>query len=381
MLMEEFKSGNWLKRNGYKSFEPTFINHTWQWREPRINRLLEQAAIALTKLSSVTGISDEESDRFIYMHQLKEADASSRIEGTVTNMAEVLQPKELLLLEKKREDWQEVRNYIKALNQAIADLKTLPLSNRLILKAHETLLQGVRGSYRAPGEFRASQNWIGGSSLQDASFIPPHHTGINDYMGDLEKFFHNDKIDVPHLIKIAIAHYQFETIHPFLDGNGRIGRLIIPIYLIEKDLLRKSCFYLSVFFERNRDQYYAKLMAVRLQNDMIGWILFFLSGVIDIAERAVIILKKIMDIKDSVEKKIKENGGKQIGSMLKIIDCFYKNPFVTIKEIVENTDITYPTANSIVDKFLQFNILTEITGQVRNREFCFSAYYQAFLGD
>ena len=259
MLLEDFKSGVWIQRDHYKSFEPALINQTWVWQNSRINVLLERATKSLSSFDSmIKNTSKEEIDRYIHLHVFKEAEASSRIEGTETSIEEVLKPKESLPLE-KRDDWQEVQNYVEALREAVLN-KSLPLSNRLIRKAHKTLMAGARGDHKQPGDFRQSQNWIGGNNLRDAAFIPPHHLGVEDYMSDLEKFLHNDNIEVPHLIKIAIAHYQFETIHPFLDGNGRIGRLIIPLYLIEKEFLNQPAFYISDFFERHRNDYYDSLM-------------------------------------------------------------------------------------------------------------------------
>ena len=234
MKFETFRAGHWQSRYQYKSFEPVPVNHEWVWEDPSINALLEQATRALGELNAFSLIVPD-IDLFIEMHVVKEAQTSSKIEGTQTGMDEALMPEEQIRPE-KRDDWREVRNYIDAVNSAVAELKHLPLSNRLLKQTHAILMRGVRGEHKQPGEFRASQNWIGGSSLADATFIPPHQAGVPDLMSDLEKFWHNEEIVVPHLVRVAISHYQFETVHPFLDGNGRIGRLLIPLYLISQGL-------------------------------------------------------------------------------------------------------------------------------------------------
>ncbi len=240
MNLRDFKAGTLKQEYQYKSFLPNKINQTFTWDDPQINVLLEDATRALGELNAFTMIVPNV-DIFIQMHITKEANTSSKIEGTKTEMDEVLISKEQIDPE-KRDDWQEVRNYVDAMNYSIKELDNIPLSNRLIKKVHEILLNSVRGKNKLPGEFRKSQNWIGGTSLTSAYFIPPHHNDVDELMSDLEMFMHNEEIFVPHLIKIAIVHYQFETIHPFLDGNGRIGRLMIPLYLVSSGLLKKTIF-------------------------------------------------------------------------------------------------------------------------------------------
>ncbi|MCX8515750.1 MAG: Fic family protein [Alphaproteobacteria bacterium] len=379
MLLENFVAGTWEKRDNYKSFEPKLINHGWTWNHSRINVLLERATRALASFdATINNINAEEVERYIRMHVLKEADASSRIEGTQTDIEDLLQPKESIDPE-KRGDWQEVQNYVRALNEAVADT-SLPLSNRLIRQAHKTLMSNVRGgiSSKRPGDFRTSQNWIG-NSLKDATFIPPHHSYVDDYMSDLEKFLHNNTLEVPHLIKIAIVHYQFETIHPFLDGNGRIGRLIIPLYLIENKILSKPAFYLSDYFEKNRLAYYDALTHVRTKNDMISWIVFFLTGVEQVATKGITTFRKILDLKKATEEKIREKFNTQaIGTLLNVINLFYNDPSITVKAIANQLHITYPTANSAVKDLVDQGILLEITQQARNRAFYYKNYLRLF---
>ena len=264
---EKYSAGHFEKGYGYKFFVPELINKEWSWRTPIINKLLEKAAIKLGELNSFARLVPN-IDLFIQLHVTKEAVVSSRIEGTRTNMDEALLPIEEIRPE-RQDDWLEVKNYIAALNEAILELQNLPLSSRLLRKTHNTLLQSVRGEHQHPGEFRTSQNWIGGASLSDAVFIPPQHHIVNSLMVDLESFLNNDQIEVPALIKIALAHYQFETIHPFLDGNGRIGRLMITLYLVNKGILEKPLLYLSEYFENNKDLYYDNLTRVRTHKNMI----------------------------------------------------------------------------------------------------------------
>jgi Fic family protein len=222
MKLEEFKAGTFKQQYKYKSFSPNPINRNWIWEDPKINTLLSEANLRLGELNAFS-LYVPNIDYFIKMHIAKEASTSSKIEGTKTEISEALMEEKDIHPE-KRDDWREVQNYIEAMNYAIQNLKDIPLSNRLIKECHELLMQGVRGENKTPGEFRKSQNWIGGASLNDAVFIPPEHLEIPDLMSDLEKFFHNNEIEVPEIIRIALVHYQFETIHPFLDGNGKIGR-------------------------------------------------------------------------------------------------------------------------------------------------------------
>lgn len=251
--LDKFLAGHYEEGYGYKYFVPNLINDAWEWKDSLINHLLEKAALRLGELNSFSRLVPN-IDLFIQLHVTKEAVISSRIEGTQTRMDEALLPENEVKIE-RRDDWKEVRNYIKALNEAISCLEKLPISSRLIKTTHRLLLDSVRGEHKLPGEFRNSQNWIGGKSLADAKYIPPTHQLVGELMGDLEKFLNNDQIQLPALLKIAIAHYQFETIHPFLDGNGRIGRLLITLFLVKEGLLEKPLLYLSTFFETPKDLY------------------------------------------------------------------------------------------------------------------------------
>lgn len=372
---ESFVAGQWQPRYQYKSFEPTLVNVEWTWQEPTINTLLEQATRALGELNAFSLIVPD-IDLFIQMHVIKEAQSSSRIEGTQTGIDEALMSEEQIKPE-KRDDWHEVQNYIAAINNAIAEMQELPLSNRLLKHTHATLMQGVRGERKQPGEFRSSQNWIGGSSVSDASFIPPHHEGVPGLMGDLEKFWHNGEIAVPHLIRIAISHYQFETIHPFLDGNGRIGRLLIPLYLISHGQLAKPSLYLSDFFERNRASYYDALMRVRQSNDLIHWVKFFLRGVAETAGKGRDTFGQILALRTEVEQSVLDLG-KRTALARESLNLLYRRPMVSASDLEKALDVTTPTANKMINTLIEKNILVEVTGQQRDRLYVFDRYLKLF---
>lgn len=271
-----------------------------------------------------------------------------------------------------------MQNYTQALNQAINDLKTLPLSSRLLKQTHAILLQSVRGEHKMPGEFRTSQNWIGGHSLADAAFIPPHHQYVNDLMGDLEHFLHNQDIHVPALIRIAIAHYQFETIHPFLDGNGRIGRLLIPLFLVSEGILDKPLLYLSSYFEKNKGLYYDNLMVVREKNDMLQWLKYFLVGIELTASLAVSTLSNIITLKAKLEQDLQANFGRRAASAQLLLNALFIKPATSVDAVQKICDISYKTANELVAQMCKHGILQEITGQTRNRVFILAEYLAIF---
>ena len=375
MNLKDFKSGTLRQEYQYKSFLPEMINHTFTWDDPQINTMLEDATRALGELNAFTMIVPNV-DIFIQMHIAKEANTSSKIEGTKTEMDEVLVAKSQINPE-KRDDWQEVHNYIEAMNHAIKELDSLPISNRLIKNIHAILLNSVRGETKLPGEFRKSQNWIGGASLATAYFIPPHFEQVNELMSDLEKFLHNEEIFVPHLIKIAIAHYQFETIHPFLDGNGRIGRLMITLYLVGNGLLKKPSLYLSDFIEKNKSAYYEALTRVRTDNDLIHWVKFFLEAVISTANSGIDTFQKILSLKQEMDT-IVVGFGKKAHNASKLIEYLYQKPIVSISEIVEPLGIIKPTANSLIKEFEKKGILVEVTGYEINKLFAFEKYLNIY---
>ncbi|WP_027962416.1 Fic family protein [Halomonas halodenitrificans] len=375
MKFETFQAGRWIQQYQYKSFSPVTVSREWSWEDPQINTLLERASRALAELDAFTLIVPDV-DLFIQMHITKEANNSSRIEGTQTEMDEAVLDSSQLAPE-KRDDWQEVQNYVQAINEAVEELERLPLSNRLLKHTHAVLMQGVRGEHKSPGEFRVSQNWIGGSSLADAAFIPPHPDDVPELMGDLELFWHNDNVSVPELIRIAISHYQFETIHPFLDGNGRIGRLLIALYLVGKGLLRKPSLYLSDFFERNRASYYDALTRVRMSNDMVHWVKFFLSAIIETAGKGKTTFAEILELRQEMDH-LAFGYGKRAENVQKLLKHLYKRPAVTASQVSDLLDVTHQTASALLNKMVEDNMLSEITGYQRNRIFVFERYMRLF---
>ena len=376
MKLELFKAGHRIQRYQYKSFEPVRINEEWTWDDPVVSALLERAARSLGELNAFSLIVPDV-DLFIEMHVAKEAQTSSRIEGTQTGMDEILLPEEQIQPE-KRNDWREVLNYIDAINAAIITLDKLPLSNRLIKETHSLLMQGVRGEKKAPGEFRISQNWIGGTGLTDAAFIPPHPDGVPDLMGDLESFWHNGNITTPHLIRAAISHYQFETIHPFLDGNGRIGRLFIPLYLMSNGLLAKPSLYLSDFFERNRGSYYDALTRVRESNDLLHWIKFFLTGIEETAIKGRRVFIEILKLRASAEGKIFMMG-KRSAAAKTLLDKLFRHPIIRVSDVEELLSMSTPSSNALIKAFCEANMLKEMTNRMRKRIFVFEQYLDLFV--
>lgn len=377
MKLEEYKSGEYVKMNDYKAFIPSKINFNWGWDDTKLDKLLAEANRQIGELNAYSLLIPNV-DLYIKMHVKIEANKSSRIEGTRTTVEEDLLDVTDINPE-KRDDWEEVQNYVKATNYGIERIRDgFPVCTRLIREIHEILMQGVRGEYKTPGEFRVSQNWIGGSMPSTAVYVPPPHTEVTECLSDFEKFINNEEIDTPDLIKIAILHYQFESIHPFLDGNGRIGRLLIPLYIQSKGMLEKSCLYISDYIEKNKDTYYDMLTRVRTNNDMIGWIKFFLEAVIETSKTAKEKFRNVVELTMEMDKLIMELPVKPENAK-KVIDLLYDEPVLTRNKMSEITGIKLTTINGIVNALLDKGIITETTGYSRNQIFAFEKYINLFL--
>ncbi len=373
--MKNFQSGRYVQQAHYKSFQPNYINRVWLLDNMELIQLLGQADRELGRLDMYSDYIPN-IDLFIRMHVLKEATQSSKIEGTQTNMEEALLDKEDVALN-RRDDWEEVQNYVAAMNEAIENLQALPFSARLIRETHKTLLQGVRGKHKQPGEFRQSQNWIGGATISDAVFVPPVHTSVDELIGDIEQFVHNDGQYFPELLKIALVHYQFETVHPFLDGNGRVGRLMITLYLVSKGILKQPILYLSDFFERNRMLYYDNLMRAREKNDILQWFKFFLVGVIETAKSGITTFDNILKLQKQVEAQIQTLGSRAANAQ-KVVRYLYQRPLVDAAKVGEVAGISAASAYKLTADLEQFEILKEITGGKRGKSYLFANYLQLF---
>lgn len=375
--LEEYKSGQYVKINDYKAFIPSKINYNWGWDDTKLDKLLAEANRQIGELNAYSLLIPNV-DLYIKMHVKIEANKSSRIEGTRTTVEEDLLDITDINPE-RRDDWEEVQNYVKATNYGVKRINDgFPVCTRLIRELHKILMQGVRGEHKTPGEFRMSQNWIGGSMPSNAVYVPPPHTEILDCLTDFEKFINNEKIDTPDLIKIAILHYQFESIHPFLDGNGRIGRLLIPLYIQSKGMLDKSCLYISDYIERNKDIYYDMLTRVRTHNDMIAWIKFFLKAVIETSKAAKEKFRNVVELTMEMDKVIMNLPIKPENAK-KVIDVLYKEPVINRKKLCDLTEIKEGTVKNIVNCLLERNIIIEMTGYSRNQIFTFKKYTDLFL--
>lgn len=373
--LESYNAGEYINMGDYKSFIPSKIDEDWSWNDSELNKLVSDANLQLGKLD---GYAQQipNVDLYIKMHVKVEANKSSRIEGTRTTLDEDLLSKDDIDPE-KRNDWQEVQNYVDAMNYGIERINEIPISTRLIKEIHSILMKNVRGKDKNPGEYRTSQNWIGGSRPGNAVYVPPIASEINNCLNDLEKFINNDKINTPDLVKIAMIHYQFESIHPFLDGNGRTGRIIIPLYLLNKGIITTPCFYISNYIEENKNAYYNFLSRVRTNNDMISWIKFFLEATIETAKTARVKFQNILQFTKEVDQILPTLSVKYENAK-KVIDFLYIQPKASRIEIIEKTKIPDSTVNGIINELMRVNLINEITGFSRNKVYQFTKYIELF---
>lgn len=373
------RSGQYVQQiEGYKAFIPASLPPKPAIQmDAELNRLLSDADRALGRLDGATSILPNP-DLFVAMYVRQEAVLSSQIEGTQSTLEDVLQYEIDARGQERFKDVQEVVNYVNAMNHGLKRLQELPLCLRLLREIHAELLKDVRGSDRTPGEFRASQNWIGsqGCSLATAAFVPPPVTEMNKALDNLEKFLHDSK-SLPVLIHCGLAHAQFETIHPFLDGNGRIGRLLITFLLCQQEILQRPLLYLSHYLKLHRLEYYDRLMAIRTSGDWEGWLKFFLQGIFEVSQSATTTARSILEMRE----KHRDIIGQQISSSsygLRLLDLLFQRPIVSIRFVESELQCTYATASKTVEKFVEINLLNEITGWQRNRLYRYEPYLDLF---
>ena len=358
----------------YKAFVPALLPHEIKL-DHVLNGLLSKADQALGRLDGIAEILPDV-DFFILMYMRKEATLSSQVEGTQATFSDLLKAEAKIEDMEIHKDVDEIVNYINAMNYGLKRLETLPLSLRLIKEIHKTLLHGVRGEWKTPGEFRISQNWVGGATIETANFIPPPAHELSALLGNLEKFLH-DSSTLPILIKTGVIHSQFENIHPFLDGNGRIGRLLTTFYLCQQKVLQRPLLYLSEYFKQHRQIYYDRLNAVHEKDEIEGWLKFFLEGVAITSNKAVETARKILQLKNTDHQKIMKVS-RSAGKGVALLNRLYKMPLVRVKDVEKITGLKNPNALELVSKFVKQGILEEITGQKRNRVFIYQSYVKLF---
>lgn len=370
------RSGNYIQQpGGYKAFNPTNLPPNPPLKiDQEMLDLNSQADIAIGRLDSL-GDFIPNAELFVFMYVRKEAVISSQIEGTQATLVDVLDFEAGNLDSDEPSDVDEVVNYINAMNYGLGEILNnsgLPLSLRLIKNIHRHLLKGVRGQNRTPGDFRTSQNWIGGTMPSNATYVPPAVYDMTPALNSFEDYIRDDKT-LPPLIRTALLHSQFETIHPFLDGNGRVGRLLITFYLCHEGILKQPLLYLSFFLKKNKQEYYDLLQAVRDNGTYEEWVKFFLKGVIEASSEAVNTAKAIIELREKDRKKMDKLGrGMRRGILL--LDDLYTYPTMTIATVAKRTNLTKKAANDLVQKFVELGILVELTGNKRNRRFSYSAY-------
>ncbi len=380
---QRFRAGNYQRQlTGYRAFIPKPLPPDPPVRfNGAFQRLLSQADRALGRLDgSIQTLPNP--DLFVLMYVRKEAVLSSQIEGTQSSLQDLLAAEAKLFTTSVPRDVGEVINYVTAMNYGLDRLQSLPLSVRLIREIHERLLRGVRGSSLTPGELRTSQNWIGpaGCTLNEAAFVPPPPDEVAPALSELERFLHFPG-DLPALVQIGLVHAQFETIHPFLDGNGRVGRLLITFFLCEQEILQRPVLYLSHYFKQHRAEYYRLLQAVRDEGDWEGWLTFFVNGVLSVSREATETARKVLALREDHRSRLTEGLGRAAGNGHRILEHLYQRPILNVSEVVDFLGITYAGANNLVSRLEDLGLLQEITGQRRGRVFRYAPYLDLFGED
>ncbi|MFP4500239.1 MAG: Fic family protein [Candidatus Hydrogenedentota bacterium] len=377
------RAGRYITQpGGYRAFSPAPLPPDPPVRiDKTLQVLLSKADRALGRLDGSIHTLPHP-DLFVFMYVRKEAVLSSQIEGTQSSLQDVLAAEAKVLTPGQPKDVDEVVNYVRATNYGLKRLAQLPVSVRLIREIHAQLLEGVRGAHLTPGELRTSQNWIGpaGCTLNEATFVPPPPHEVPQHLAELEKFLHAGS-GLPLLINIGLAHAQFETIHPFLDGNGRVGRLLITFLLCEQEVLLKPVLYLSYYFKQHRQAYYEKLQAVRDHGAWEPWIAFFLEGVIEVSQQATDTARRILLLREEHRLAITEAFGRAAGNGYKVLEHLYEHPIVSVKNVQDVIGTTYAGANALVKRMVDCGILREFTGQSRNRQFIYQQYTRLFTED
>jgi Fic family protein len=374
------RSGRYVRQpSGYRAFMPAPLPPEPSVRlGGELQRLLSDADLSLGRLDgSIQTLPNP--DLFVYMYVRREAVLSSQIEGTQSSLQDLLAVEAGIASTPGRSDVGEIVNYISAMRHGLDRLASLPISIRLICEIHEKLLRKGRGARSTPGEVRKSQNWIGpaGSTLNEAIFVPPPPQAVPDALGALERFLHAED-DLPMLIRIGMAHAQFETIHPFVDGNGRVGRLLITFLLCEKNALCEPVLYLSHYFKRHRQEYYERLQAVRDAGDWEGWLAFFLRGVAAVGRQAADTVRQILSLREEHRASIAKHLGRSAGSGHVVLERLFIRPIMSVNDIADVVGSSYPAANQLVARLAGLGILAEVTGQQRNRLFRYEAYVRLF---
>ena len=373
------RAGKWIKQiEGYKAFLPSPLPPSPPLKmDAELINLLTIATHHVGQLSMLTSLI-QNPDLFVYVYVQKEALLSSQIEGTQCSIEDILGGD--AEQSEKKDDIEEVSNYVTAMNEGIKRLSQLPVSSRLIKEIHEILMSGVRGSNKTPGEYRRSQNWIGrpGANMNTADFVPPPPDSVETCMSELEKYIHDDD-SLPPLIKAGLVHAQFETIHPFLDGNGRLGRLLITFLLCNWNILDRPLLYLSYFFKSHRTEYYTKLTDVRQKGDWEGWIKFFLRGVSETAEMAASMAKEIHFLHMKDRENLRNVRSTQV--LANAFELFCNFPILSLSQISARLEISIPTAQRAVNKLIALDIIGENTGRLRNRRYVYRKYIEIIRRD